>query len=70
MLQTEHRGFFRLPHGTHCEEARGRLNFVSCALVLTKIFRPDHTSNSLGELSVSIIPQYEQNKKTRHDTHR
>nr|DAK79000.1 MAG TPA: hypothetical protein [Caudoviricetes sp.] len=25
MLQTEHRGFLRLPHGTHCKEAGGRL---------------------------------------------
>nr|DAV80540.1 MAG TPA: hypothetical protein [Bacteriophage sp.] len=36
---------------------------MSCALVLTEIFRPDHTSNSLGELSVNIIPQFVQKKK-------
>jgi hypothetical protein len=31
--------------------------------VLTEIFRPDHTSNSLDELSVNIIPQFVQKEK-------
>nr|DAG73314.1 MAG TPA: hypothetical protein [Caudoviricetes sp.] len=31
--------------------------------MLAEIFRPDHTSNSLGELSVNIIPQIVQKEK-------
>ena len=31
--------------------------------MLAEIFRPDHTSNSLGELSVNIIPQFVQKEK-------
>jgi hypothetical protein len=32
--------------------------------VLAEIFRPDHTSNSLGELSVNIIPQFVQKENS------